>query len=146
MARVKIDMPEQFRFITQLPVRISDVNYGNHLGNDAIMSILHEARMRYLASFGATELEVFGTALIMADAAIVYKGEGFYGDQLTVELTADEFNAVGFDLFYRISTFRGGQLTIIAEAKTGMVCFDYSARKVARLPEAFKTQLSKTNA
>lgn len=146
MARVKIDMPEQFRFLTQLPVRISDVNYGNHLGNDAIMSILHEARMRYLASFGATELEVFGTALIMADAAIVYKGEGFYGDQLTVELTAGEFSSVGFDLFYRISTFRGGQLTIIAEAKTGMVCFDYSARKVARLPEAFKTQLSKTNA
>lgn len=146
MARVKIDMPEHFRFLTQLPVRISDVNYGNHLGNDAIMSILHEARMRYLASFGATELEVSGTALIMADAAIVYKGEGFYGDQLTVEITAGEFTSVGFDLFYRISTFRGGQLAIIAEAKTGMVCFDYSARKVARLPEALKTQLSKTNA
>ncbi|WP_126247369.1 acyl-CoA thioesterase [Chitinophaga rhizosphaerae] len=145
MARVKIDMPESYRFITQLPVRITDINYGGHLGNDAIVSILQEARVRYLASFGATELKALGTALIMADLAIIYKGEGFYGDQLTVELTAEEFSSVGFDLFYRISTFRGGQLTILAEAKTGMVCFDYSARKVARLPEELKTQLSKIN-
>lgn len=146
MARVKIDMPESFRFLTQLPIRITDINYGGHLGNDAVVSILQEARMRYLASFGATELEALGTALIMADAAIVYKGEGFYGDQLTVEVTADEFSSVGFDLFYRISTFRGGTLTLIAEAKTGMVCFDYTSRKVARLPEALKTALSKINA
>ncbi len=146
MARVKIDMPETYRFITQLPIRITDINYGGHLGNDAVVSILQEARMRYLATFGATELKALGTALIMADAAIVYKGEGFYGDQLTVEVTADEFSTVGFDLFYRVSTFRGGQLTLIAEAKTGMVCFDYEARKVARLPEALKEQLSKTNA
>ena len=146
MARVKIDMPESYRFITQLPVRITDINYGGHLGNDAIVSILQESRVRYLASFGATELKALGTALIMADLAVVYKGEGFYGDQLTVEVTAEEFSSVGFDLFYRISTFRGGQLTILAEAKTGMVCFDYTARKVARLPEELKAQLSKTNA
>lgn len=146
MARVKIDMPESFRFMTQVPVRISDINYGNHLGNDAIMSILHEARMRYLANFGATELQALGTALIMADAAIIYKGEGFYGDLLTVELTAEEFTAVGFDFYYRITTFRGGQLAVIAEAKTGMVCFDYSARKVARLPEALQSALRNTNA
>ncbi|MGE7778293.1 acyl-CoA thioesterase [Chitinophaga sp. NPDC101104] len=146
MARVKIDMPESYRFVTQLPVRITDINYGGHLGNDAIVSILQEARVRYLASFGATELKALGTALIMADLAVVYKGEGFYGDQLTVEVTAGEFSSVGFDLFYSLSTFRGGQLTLLAEAKTGMVCFDYTARKVARLPEELKAQLSKTNA
>ncbi|WP_423737556.1 acyl-CoA thioesterase [Chitinophaga caseinilytica] len=146
MARVKIDMPESYRFITQLPVRITDINYGGHLGNDAIVSILQEARVRYLASFGATELKALGTALIMADLAVVYKGEGFYGDQLTVEVTAEAFSSVGFELYYRISTFRGGQLTVLAEAKTGMVCFDYTARKVARLPEELKAQLSKTNA
>ncbi|WP_341841159.1 thioesterase family protein [Chitinophaga caseinilytica] len=146
MARVKIDMPESYRFITQLPVRITDINYGGHLGNDAIVSILQEARVRYLASFGATELKALGTALIMADLAVVYKGEGFYGDQLTVEVTAEAFSSVGFELYYRISTFRSGQLTILAEAKTGMVCFDYTARKVARLPEELKAQLSKTNA
>ncbi len=146
MARVKIDMPAAFRFSTAIPVRITDVNYGGHLGNDAIVSVLHESRMQFLQSLGCTELEFFGAALIMGDLAIVYKGEGFYGDTLTVEVTAEELSSVGFDLLYRLSTTRDGKPVAIAEAKTGMICFDYKARKVVRLPEAFKQQLSNTTA
>ena len=46
MARIKLEMPEQFMGSFQVPVRITDINYGNHLGNDAFVSILHEARMQ----------------------------------------------------------------------------------------------------
>ncbi|QEH43519.1 thioesterase family protein [Chitinophaga sp. XS-30] len=141
MARVKIDMPSAYGFSCIIPVRIGDVNYGGHVGNDAIVSILHESRLQYLASIGCTELDAFGTSMIMADLAVLYKGEGFYGDQLTVEITADELSSAGFDLFYRISTVRDGKNSVIAEAKTGMVCFDYEQRKVARLPEALKQKL-----
>lgn len=146
MARVKIDMPAGFGFSTSIPVRITEINYGGHLGNDAIVSILHEARMRYLASLGCTELAFFGVALIMSDLAVTYKGEGFYGDTLRVEVTAGELSSAGFDLYYRLSTEREGKPIVVAEAKTGMVCFDYGARKVARLPEAFKQQTSNTTA
>lgn len=146
MARVKIEMPAAFGFSTTISVRITDVNYGGHLGNDAIVSILHESRMQYLQSLGCTELEFFGTALIMTDLAVAYKNEGFYGDALTVEVTAGELSSVGFDLFYRLSTVREGKSIAVAEAKTGMVCFDYNARKVARLPEPFKQQTSNTTA
>lgn len=146
MARVKIDMPAAFRFSTSVPVRITDVNYGGHLGNDAIVSILHESRMQFLQSLGCTELEFFGAALIMSDLAIVYKGESFYGDTLTVEVTANELGSAGFDVLYRLSTTRDGKPLAIAEAKTGMICFDYKTRKVARLPEAFKQQFSNTTA
>lgn len=141
MARVKIEMPSSYRFSCIIPVRIGDVNYGKHVGNDAIVSIIHESRMQFLASIGCTELEAFGTAMIMTDLAVLYKGEAFYGDQLTVEVTADELSSMGFDLFYRISTERDGKKIIIAEAKTGMLCFNYEQRKVARLPEALKQQL-----
>ncbi|RPD40750.1 acyl-CoA thioesterase [Chitinophaga barathri] len=146
MARVKIDMPAVFRFSTVIPVRITDVNYGGHLGNDAIVSILHESRMQYLGSLGCTELDFFGTSLIMADLAVMYKGEGFYGDALTVEVAADELSSLGYDLYYRLSTTRDGKQIIVAEAKTGMVCFDYKTRKVARLPELFKQQIDNTTA
>lgn len=141
MARVKIEMPSAYRFSCTIPVRIGDVNYGKHVGNDAIVSILHESRMQFLASIGCTELDAFGTGMIMSDLAVLYKGEAFYGDQLTVEVTADELSSAGFDLFYRISTERDGKKIILAEAKTGMICFNYEQRKVARLPEALKQQL-----
>lgn len=141
MARVKIEMPSSYRFSCTIPVRIGDVNYGGHVGNDAIVSILHESRLQFLASIGCTELDAYGTAMIMSDLAVLYKGEGFYGDQLTVEVTPEELTSAGFDLFYRISTERDGKKIILAEAKTGMICFNYEQRKVARLPEALKQQL-----
>ena len=46
MARVEIELPEQFPFATEIPIRISDINYGNHLGNDAVLSLAQEARVR----------------------------------------------------------------------------------------------------
>lgn len=142
MAKVKIDLPAQFPFSTTIPVRIGDVNYGGHVGNDAIVSVLHESRMQYLASLGATELAFFGIGLIMADLAVSYKGESFYGDALLVEVSAAELGSAGFELVYRISTQRSGKLIVVAEAKTGMVCFDYSQRRITRLPEAFKTTIN----
>lgn len=142
MAKVKIDMPECFLFSTTIPVRIGDINYGGHVGNDAIVSIIHESRLQFLSSMGCTELDFFGTGLIMADLVVTYKGEAFYGDVVTVEVTPGEISSVSFDLFYRISTQRNGQPMLITEAKTGMVCFDYTSRKIARLPEAFKEKIN----
>ncbi|MFY0253683.1 acyl-CoA thioesterase [Chitinophaga sp. 30R24] len=142
MARIKIDLPAVFPFSTQIPVRIQDINYGGHVGNDAILSIIHECRLQFLASAGYTELDkTTGIGLIMADVAVAYKGEGFHGDIFHVAVAAGEFSPFGFELFYYITTQRDAQTITIAEAKTGMVCFDYQQRKVAKLSAAMKTRL-----
>ncbi|AKQ44402.1 esterase [Rufibacter radiotolerans] len=132
MARIKIDLPAHFSFQTELPIRISDLNYGGHLGNDALLSLLHEARVRFLKQHGYSEMDFGGAGLIMADVGIVYKGEGFYGDTLTVQVQATEFNKYGFDLVYRLTNQNGKE---IAQAKTGMLCFDYTARKLQSVPQ-----------
>ncbi|RYY99136.1 MAG: thioesterase [Chitinophagaceae bacterium] len=140
MARIKLTLPETLPFSTVIPVRVTDLNYGNHLGNHALLGLVHEARMQYLASLGATELRFFGTSLIMSDAAIEYKGEAFYGDELAFAIGAGEWSRVGFELYYRVSKDEGK--TTVALAKTGMICFDYDSRKVASIPEAAKAAMS----
>lgn len=125
----------------RIPVRIGDINYGGHVGNDAILSMLHEARMQWLAAAGMTELETGGHGLIMADAMIAYRGEAFYGDVLEVALFADEVTGRSFDLLYRLSTLRDGDEVLIAEAKTGMICFDYTARKIVLMGSLLKSLL-----
>ena len=142
--RVQLDLPENFTFQTQIPVRITDINYGNHLGNDAILSMMHEARVQFLQNLGYTELEIEGAGLIMSDTAIIYKGEGFYGDILTVQVTAEDLSKYGFDLFYLFANQNGKE---IARAKTGMLCFNYATRKLMSLPEkaAAKLQNGKKN-
>ena len=141
MPRIKIDLPEQFSFSCSIPVRISDVNYGGHVGNDAILSILHEARLRYLKSHGWTEMDFAGVSLIMSDVGIEFKGEAFYGETIQAAVTAGDPSRVGFDLYYKLTKQAGEKDTVVALAKTGMVCFDYQSRKVASLPEAAKRQL-----
>lgn len=46
MARVHVQIPAHTHFEATVPVRVTDLNYGNHLGNDALLSIMHEARMQ----------------------------------------------------------------------------------------------------
>lgn len=125
-------LPDTFAFQTEIPVRISDINYGNHLGNDAVLSMMHEARVQYLKSLGYKELDFEGVGLIMSDTAIIYKGEGFYGDILTVKVAAEDLNKYGFDLVYLFTNQHGKE---IACGKTGMLCFNYETRKLASLPE-----------
>ena len=131
MSRIKIEIPETVLFTTDIRVRITDINYGNHLGNDAIVQIIHEARAQFLASHGFTELNVAGTSLIMSNLIIEFKKESFFGDHLTIKLYAGNITNVSFDLFYNISTVRDSQDILIVKAQTGMVCYDYVARKVS---------------
>lgn len=133
MARIKLHVPQTFSFSTKIAVRISDINYGGHVGNDSILSLVHEARLHYLKNAGYTELDFAGVGLIMADAAIEFKGEAFYGDVLKVYVTADEISRIGFELYYKL--VKGEDETLVALAKTGMICFDYSKRKVTSVPQ-----------
>lgn len=143
MGRVKIKFPEQKPLITVvLPVRISDVNYGGHMGNDSVLSIIHEARMQLLHSWGYTELDAGGNSLIMADVMIAYKGQAYYADMLTVIVYVEEITEYSFDLLYLISTIRNEVKTDIAHAKTAMVCFDYKVNKVTEITKTLKGRLT----
>ena len=142
MPRIKIALPQDFRFSTTIPIRITDVNYGGHVGNDTVLSLIHEARMKFLKSYNYTELEFEGASLIMSDVAIEFKNEIFYGDVVTAFVTAGDFSRVGFDLYYKLTKNVNGMETIVATSKTGMIFFDYTNRKVVPIPEEVKEKIS----
>ena len=135
MARVKLQLPENFIFNTKLNVRINDINYGGHLGNDSILSIIHEARVRFLDHFGQREMKFFGTGIIMSDVVIEFKNESFYGDIIEISVAVGDFSRVGFDMYYSLINDAGKE---IAKAKTGIVCFDYDSRRPVAVPEECK--------
>lgn len=138
MARIRIDFAGTGLFTTEIPVRISDINYGGHLGNDAMLAIVHEARVRFLASMGWTEMDVEGLSIIMNDAAVVYRSEALYGELLQVEVGAADAHRKGCDLLYRISAGDGREVALV---KTGIVFFDYHARRAVSAPPAFFQRL-----
>lgn len=144
MARVHIDLPEKLIFSVDLPVRVSDLNYGNHVGNDSILTLMQEARVLFYKSLGfKSEIELDGPiGQVVADAAVVYKSESFFGDVLRIEIALGEFHKYGFDLFYKITNQLTGKS--VAYGKTGIICFDYQQRKMTVLPERLKSRLAQS--
>lgn len=140
MARIKIQLPEKFIFSTAIPVRITDINYGGHLGNDALLSIVHEARLQFLKNFGYSELDVEGRSIIMADAAIVYKSEVFYGEILRIDIALTDIGGMSCDFLYRITNELTGKE--VARVKTGIVFFDYKERKPVSVPQEFSNRFT----
>ncbi len=139
MARVKIQLPGSPPFQTVIPIRVGDLNYGGHLGNDAVLSIAHEARLRFLASRGLSEMDLAGTGVVMTDCAVQYQSQGDRGQRLRVEVGVGDVSRGGFDLYYRMTDEETGQA--VATVKTGLTCFDYEAKKIRRLPEAARAAL-----
>ncbi|MGF2414433.1 acyl-CoA thioesterase [Ferruginibacter sp.] len=142
MARVKLEMPDNKIVVVSVPVRITDINYGNHLGNNSFVSIIHEARMLWLQQHSYTELNIEGTGLILADLMVEFKSESYYGDTIEIAIAVGEISKVSFELYYQLQTRRNDKLILLALAKTGMVCYDYTIKKVAAIPEKLKKILS----
>ena len=139
MARITVAAPQAVLFQTRIRVNIGDINYGNHLANDAVLRLCHEARLRWLATHGRNEIDIGGVGLIMADAAVQYTAQSHHGDELAIRLGANDIGRSGFALHYEIERCADGQT--IARVQTGMVCFDYGAQKVAAIPEGFRAIL-----
>jgi acyl-CoA thioester hydrolase len=142
MPRIKIDLPNLFSFVTHIPIRITDLNYGGHVGNDNILSIIHEVRVQFLKDLGYEEMNLEGVGLIMSDAAIEFKNELFYGDSIKASVSAGNFSKIGFDIFYKLEKEMNGKNILVVTAKTAMVCYNYDLKKITVLPGEARTRLS----
>lgn len=136
MTRTRIELPSDYIFSTSIDLRISDINYGGHLGHDTILTLCHEARVRLLEKYGYSEVDIEGAGLIMADVEIVYKSESFYGDTINIKIAAGDYGKKSFEFLYLLENKKTGNE--VARVKTGIVFFDYETRKSVAMPEKFK--------
>jgi len=144
MARVLIELPAQFVFSTEVPIYITHINKAQHLDNAALIALLSEARVRFFRSLDYDELDVDGVGIVVADMALQYKSEAFHGETLVFEMTPDDFNKYGCDLVWRASDKATGRE--VARGKTGILFFDYAARRPAPVPQGFLARTASTPA
>ena len=139
MARIQIHLPQKLSFSTEIMLYQCHMNYGGHLDNALLLTVVSEARVRFFKSLGYTELNVEGIGILVADAALQYRSEAFHGEVMVVSMGAADLARKGFDLVWCMreqSTQRE-----VARGKTGIVFNDYSTHKVVPMPAAFRQKL-----
>jgi len=139
MARERLALPDRFLFTTEIALRVSDINYGGHLGNDAVLALAQEARMQFLRSHGWAEKDVAGAGIIMTDAVVIYRSEAFYGDVIAIDVAVADLQHMGCDFLFRMSNKASGKE--VARVKTGIAFFDYARHRPIGVPEAFRTAI-----
>ncbi len=139
MPRVKLEEQPEYEFHYEIVLQVRDINYGGHLGNDALIGLLHEARLNLLHGLGCSEMNLGDgqTGIILGDLAVNYKAEGFMFDRLSLNSHIGEMGRNSFRIFHRITR----NDTLIALAETGIVTFNYQDRKIVPVPEDFIQRL-----
>jgi len=139
MPRVKLIEQHEYEFSFHTTLMPRDINYGGHLGNDAIVSLFGSARasMYHAMGFGEGDLGDGESGTIMADLVVNYRAEAFVFDEIRIDSRIGELGTGNFRIFQRMVR----KDTLIALAETGIVVFNYGQRKVGRLPDIFTAKL-----
>jgi 4-hydroxybenzoyl-CoA thioesterase len=139
MSRIQIELPKSLPFSTEITLYLSHMNYGGHLDNALLLTVVSEARARFFKSLDYTELNVEGVGIIVSDAALQYRSEAFYGEVMVVSMGAGDFGSKGCDLLWCMREKNTERE--VARGKTGIVFFDYTTRKIAQVPDNFRSRL-----
>jgi len=126
---------EEYEFIYTLALQISHLNYAGHVGHDAVIAMVWEARVHLFHALGLTELDLGDgdTGIIMTDLVVTFKKEASLFEEITIESHVAEIVKNRFRIFHRIS--KVGEL--IALVETGFVAFNYKIHRVAPVPQTF---------
>ena len=123
--------------VAEFEVRVGDINYGGHMGNDRALLLFHDARLHFLEERGFSEADIGGPGLIMADAHVYFKKEVFRGDELRVFVQTEDVRSIAFNMHY--SVMRDDEEVMYGD--TRLIAFDYDSRKVVKLPEEFVAKI-----
>ncbi|MGQ7245970.1 acyl-CoA thioesterase [Halomonas sp. V046] len=140
MERVRLEFP-QAAVVHRHPmtVRITDMNYGRHLGHDALVSLLHEARVAALAACGLSEAELGGYPSVAADLAVQYQAEARWPDALVVDTAFLEPGRKTITVYQRMRRERDER--VVATARLNLMLVDPATGRPVVVPTSVRDAL-----
>lgn len=136
MPRVQIQLPDYFPVRIELPLFNFHINEAGHADNVLLLTFVNEGRAALFKHLGYALGDIEGVGTVLADAAVQYRSEAFYGETLVVEAAPGPLTRSGGSAYYRVSDKASGREVL--RVKNGFVFFDYASRKVHPVPEAFR--------
>ena len=120
-------------------VRFRDLDAMRHVNNSVYLTYLEETRIAYMNARRSGSLFDAEHGTIMARSEINYRFPATLGDALVIEMTVGQIRRSSFEFDY--SLYRQADRRLIAQAKTVMVCYNYTLNMPVRVPDAWLAAL-----
>jgi acyl-CoA thioester hydrolase len=108
-----------------------------HVNNAVFLTYIESARVAFLQQLGAatTPQEM---SIIVARIEIDFRAPVGFGEEVEIAVHASRFGGKSFDLDYELRV--GG--TVVAEAKSVLVAYDYGKGEAIEIPEEWREKLA----
>ena len=136
-------MTAEFAFVYRLDVRFRDCDSQGHVNNAVFFTYLEQCRLMFWRELTGG-LASPHARVIVARAECDYRAPAFFGDPLEVRLNVGEIGRSSFQLAYEIVNVLSGRR--LAEAKTVMVTYDYTAGASVPIPAETRQVLERVKA
>lgn len=138
MNKIQITENENPCFSYETKIRITDINYGNHLGHDKIISILHDARLSFFIQKKLSEINHENMyTFMLRSLTIDYKKECYLHEILIVEIYIGQIEKFTFELKYKVLKAN----EVIALCVTTLVCYNNLKRRPDVVPASILSAL-----
>lgn len=136
-------MTAEFAFVYRLDVRFRDCDSQGHVNNAVFFTYLEQCRLMFWRELTGGSASPHAR-VIVARAECDYRAPAFFGDPLEVRLNVGEIGRSSFQLAYEIVNVLSGRR--LAEAKTVMVTYDYTAGASVPIPAQTRQVLERVKA
>jgi len=128
-------------FYIDQPVRVTDLNYGKHVGVAQMHGMAHNARCCFLSSLGLSESDIGGAGIMALESNIKLSAECLQGDQLRFFVDITIVSRTQFKCTVSVFNIQSNKTVATVEEK--ILCFDYGRKRPAAIPESFGSQFEK---
>ena len=124
-------------FVHREAVRFRDLDAMGHVNNAVFLTYIESARVAYLQHLGAAAT-LQDMSIIVARIEIDFRAPVGFGEDVEISVHASRFGGKSFDLDYEL---RVGD-TVVAEAKSVLVAYDYGTGEAVELPNDWREKLA----
>ena len=124
-------------FVHREAVRFRDLDPMGHVNNAVFLTYIESARAAFLQHLGAVQT-LEDLAIIVARIEIDFRAPVRFGDEVEVSVRVSRFGDKSFDLEHELRVAG----TLVAEAKTVLVTYDYAKRAPVEIPDEWREKLA----
>lgn len=131
-----------FKHITKIKVRFSDLDAMEHVNNATYLTYLEEARIKYFNDLFDREEGNLDYKAVIGRIEIDYIFPIVLGDDIEVYTRISRLGNRSLDVLHLIMIRKDKELIKAAFSSTKLVYYDYKTKKTMKIPEDEKKQVA----